>query len=195
MKHITNADLRCNKYQHMNYDVNEMPSFIAFNEIKYRAGKGNKVRKWGKIKKGGEKKGWEGWVDGWANGWMDIPIADGLDIQMEKWINGWMKGRKEEERIPCTELKRIKLSQRSVWSFLRDYIMFASSNDLTTNFQLKRNGLNQIPLFSFNIKSIYSSMYSWSVDYIQNFPIRLLLKMFSFRQVWVLLSPVVSKVI
>ena len=29
----------------MNYDVNEMPSFIAFNEIKYRAGKGNKVRK------------------------------------------------------------------------------------------------------------------------------------------------------
>lgn len=180
MKHITNADLRCNKYQHMNYDVNEMPSFIAFNEIKYRAGKGNKVRKWGKIKKGG---------------WMDIPIADGLDIQMEKWINGWMKGRKEEERIPCTELKRIKLSQRSVWCFLRDYIMFASSNDLTTNFQLKRNGLNQIPLFSFNIKSIYSSMYSWSVDYIQNFPIRLLLKMFSFRQVWVSLSPVVSKVI
>ena len=56
----------------------------------------------------------DGQTDGWANGWMDIPIADGLDIQMEKYINGWMKGRKEEERIPCTELKRIKLSQRSV---------------------------------------------------------------------------------
>lgn len=64
----------------MNYDVNEMFSFIVFNEIKYRVGKGNKVRKWGKIKKGGEKKGWEGWVDGWVNGWMDILIVDGLDI-------------------------------------------------------------------------------------------------------------------
>ena len=52
-----------------------------------------------------------GWMGKRIDGHTDCRWIRHSDGEMNKWMDERKEGR---ERIPCTELKRIKLSQRSV---------------------------------------------------------------------------------